>query len=904
MPSLKNGSRLGDYAIIRLIARGGMGEVYEAHEITLDRRVALKVISLENSGDHDFGDLIRRFMQEARTLAKVNHPNIVTVHAIHNSPENQYIAMEYVEGVSLKEFLDEYTMPIEIALFLFEQMLSGVKRLHEHNIVHRDLKPSNVLIRVDGQIKILDFGIAKSFDAHVNTNPGVAVGTPPYMAPEMREFKGATSKSDFWSLGAIFFECLTGKLLVMFLEGNEFKFSKSDLKQIPEEMRAIIGGMSAPAAEDRYRSATEIVDDLQRFRESLGAPSAAALATFRDQLKHLVESKRPKGELATPLPAMPVFDIDYSSGADRMESSIRRLDHIPGLAKARTAVPESRSSKRRRRTRQGWALAASAILLAGGFWYHLKTKTLPVSVHAHAPPTVVEPVAPPPSKVAARPPSAKVQLREPSDRQQVWVEPAQNPTLSWSRVLAANEYDIQIALDPDFKKILVNEPVNGNSFIPAKILPEGVYHWRLTPASPGGEVLKPHNFTLSRLEPVLLVKPLAGQTIESAKADGITTDFEWVCRLGARLYNVQVASDPDFKKVATSKIVSECRWAGVKLAPGSYYWRVRLEIGQGYREIWSSMRQLTIVGPAAKPERLIELAAPQIKNPKQVHVLSLVSGRRSPASAEKTIEFLWRPVPGAHHYNLQVATNREFTELLDEQKVTSFKSKWKATQPGTYYWRVRAANAGNQQGRPSSAGVMTVLVPPPMLKANFKFVLPATPKEDSKPSLEWRPAPLAEQYLVQFSAKRDLASVKERLIDQPSFEVSVPPGHYFVRVASANADGVAISPYSNVAAVTVQQETLLAAPVPASPASGAMAPSRNGRISIEFSWSEIAQADSYSLEISSDSNFTNIIERANTGDARTLLEQVELQGRVYWRVKSNGGGKSSQWSETSYFDVR
>jgi len=881
-----------------------MGEVYEAHEITLDRRVALKVVSHDNSGDHDSDDLIRRFMQEARTLAKVNHPNIVTIHAIQSSSNTQYIAMEYVEGVSLKEFLDEYTMPPEIALFLFEQMLSGLKRLHEHNIVHRDLKPSNILIRADGQIKILDFGIAKSFDAHVNTNPGVAVGTPPYMAPELRNFKAASSRSDFWSLGAIFFECLTGKLLVLFLEGNEFKFSKADLKLIPEEMRAIIGGMSAPAQDDRYRTASEIIDDVGRFRDTLGQPTAASLATFRDQLKYLVDSKRPKGSEAVPPPVAPVFDIDYSSGADRMESSIRKLSQTPAFGpRTNPPVPESRSSMRKRRNKRAYSAVVASVMLGVALYAGLKFKnSAPAGIPVTRTPSVSPDPVPRPQPAPPVQQAQKVQLREPADRQLIWLEPAQNPTLTWSRVLSAREYDLQIALDSDFRKIIVNEPVNGNSYLPAKPLPEGVYYWRLSPVS-GGKAVKAQNFTLSRLEPVLLIKPIAGQIVEAAGGAGTTADFEWACRLGARLYNVQIATDPEFQKVAASNIVSSCRWNNVKLAPGNYFWRVRLEIGPGYREIWSTMRQLVVTGPA-KVEKLVDLPAPQIKNPKQVQILAAASKSRGPAQTmEKWVELSWNKIAGARGYQIQVAQSKDFSDVFLDEKTKEPKFKWRATSPGQVYWRVRAVNSGGQGGRSSSPGQVTLLIPAPVIKPTFKFVLP-TEGEAETPFVEWRPTPQTAMYLVQMGGKRELAGMKERPMDEPRVEMPAAPGRYFIRVAAAASDGTAISPFSNVASVVITQELNLEAPRPMSPSSGAAAPSKNGRISIEFSWSAVPKAESYALEVSSDAAFTEVLERANSGEPRTLLEQAELSGRVYWRVKALGGGKSSPWSESYHFDVK
>jgi serine/threonine protein kinase len=915
MPVLKNGTLLGDYAIVGLIARGGMGEVYEAHENKLDRRVALKVV-LQDTSDHESEDLVKRFMQEARTLAKVNHPNIVTIHSIQQIDNLQFIAMEFVEGVSLKQFLDEYAMPLEVGLFLFEQILSGLKRLHDHGIVHRDLKPSNILIRMDGQVKILDFGIAKSSDTLHNTNPGVTVGTPPYMAPEMRSFRGSTLRSDFWSLGAIFFECLTGKLLVMFMEGDQFKFQPSDLKIIPPEMRAIINGMSAPEPEDRYRNANEIIDDLHRLRESVGAASPSAMATFRDQLRHLTEARRTKDKSVVRQITVPKFDIDLGTrGSERMESSIRKFDSMPHPPSKKAAkVPESRSAQRKRRNRKYIAASVMGVLAAALYIspvfdrYAIRS---PLRRPAQAPPQVQVPAPP-----AA--PAPAVRLLEPTDRQQVWLEPGQNPTLSWSHVLAGQEFDIQLALDVEFKKIILNESVSGNSHLPTKIMPDGIYYWRLVPSAANRRsgATAPQTFTLSRLEPVILVKPLVEEKVETVSSDGAPADFEWACRTGARQYNVQVAHDSAFKNVAVSKVVPECRWGGVRLKPGRYYWRVRLELGPGYREIWSSSRPFAVVtsGKRAakkeprKVERAAKLQAPKLKSPNQTVFLS-TPGRRGPASrnVEKVVDLTWRAVPGARNYHLQLSYSKDLGGPVVDETVSGSSFRWKASAPGTFYWRVRAADAMGGVGPQSGLGQIKVMLPAPVIKPSYSFNIP-----DTSPTVEWRSLPLTPQYLVQFGSKRDLSSVRAKVMDQPRFTAPATAGTYFLRIAAADVGGLATSPYSNVASIKILHKArapqaeipAFEAPKPVSPISGAMAPSKGGRISIEFQWTPVIKAESYSLELATDSSFTEIVERTNSGEPRTLLEQVPVKGRVYWRVKARGGGRASSWSESFYFDVR
>lgn len=328
MTALKTGTRLGDYQILRLIARGGMGEVYEAHDLTLDRRVALKIMAADN--DHD--DFQARFMREARTLAKVSHPNIVTIYSINTHLEYQYIAMEYVHGISLKEILAGNRIESDIAVSLFDQVLRAIKTLHDRGIIHRDLKPSNILIRDNGQVKILDLGIAKALGVSGNTDPGIKIGTPHYMAPEVRDGAEATVESDIWSLGAVMFECLTCKHVSASMEGDHLKISKADFGLIPQSFRYIIGSMAATNPEDRYKDAGDIIDDFRRLGET--PPPASRFAEFREGLRILIDDIRPD----TPTPS-------YAHEQPTMKFSISSIPRAETPAVRRSKSKKSASNE-------------------------------------------------------------------------------------------------------------------------------------------------------------------------------------------------------------------------------------------------------------------------------------------------------------------------------------------------------------------------------------------------------------------------------------------------------------------------------------------------------------------------------------------------------------------------------
>src|SRR5450631_206300 len=206
---LSAGEKLGPYEIVEPIGKGGMGEVYRAHDSRLNRDVAIKVSNAQ---------FTERFTREAHAIAALNHTNICHLYDV--GPD--YLVMEYVEGQDLRGPMD-----FEDALPIVQQLIDGIEAAHEKNIVHRDLKPANIKITPEGVVKILDFGLAKAMEPPSdNSNPensptltmgatvaGTILGTAAYMAPEQAKGKTADRRSDIWSFGVIVYEMLTGKRL-------------------------------------------------------------------------------------------------------------------------------------------------------------------------------------------------------------------------------------------------------------------------------------------------------------------------------------------------------------------------------------------------------------------------------------------------------------------------------------------------------------------------------------------------------------------------------------------------------------------------------------------------------------------------------------------------------------------
>src|SRR2546428_6768006 len=217
--------QIGKYRIVERIGRGGMGSVFKAHDPVLDRWVAIKVVSTEaDSGD----ELRARFFHEAQACAKLSHANIVTIYDLGEADGNLFIVMELLEGEELRQLIARRTIThLEDKLPLMIQICEGLEYAHEKGVVHRDVKPGNIFVLRNGQVKILDFGIAQLAAAETGlTRAGLIVGTLQYMAPERARGQGGHA-SYIFSVGAVFYELLT----------NRAPFSGDDPIEILDKLR-------------------------------------------------------------------------------------------------------------------------------------------------------------------------------------------------------------------------------------------------------------------------------------------------------------------------------------------------------------------------------------------------------------------------------------------------------------------------------------------------------------------------------------------------------------------------------------------------------------------------------------------------------------------------------------------
>lgn len=282
------GQRLGCYNIVSLLGRGGMGEVYLAQDANLGRNVALKLLSQALTSDPK---QVERFKQEARAASALNHPNISTIFEIGEVDGVYFIAMEFIDGETLRQHMANNRMTVSEALDVTLQAARALEASHRSGIVHRDIKPENIMLRPDGYVKILDFGLAKLVERRadskgsqaptvvvVKTTAGMVMGTPSYMSPEQARGLAVDTRTDIFSLGVLIYEMLTGSppfegnsamdVIVSLLEREPQPLTRF-AEDSPAELQRIVTRSLRKDREKRYQTITEMLFDLTNLREKL-----------------------------------------------------------------------------------------------------------------------------------------------------------------------------------------------------------------------------------------------------------------------------------------------------------------------------------------------------------------------------------------------------------------------------------------------------------------------------------------------------------------------------------------------------------------------------------------------------------------------------------------------------------
>lgn len=283
------GTTLGHYEIRSMIGKGGMGEVYRAEDMELERCVAIKILSSSVVNDRE---RLQRFVQEAKAASALNHPNILTIHEISEFDHVRFIVMEYIDGETLRKHMDKNRMNLQEILDVSIQVASALSAAHEAGIVHRDIKPQNIMVRHDQHVKVVDFGLAKLMEPQAlvidteaptrsyidNNGKGGVMGTPYYMSPEQACGRKIDARTDLWSLGVIIYEMVAGHIpfdgdspnsvIARVLEREPVSLSKC-VPGVPADLEWIVAKALSKNCDQRYQTAKDLLVDLKRLRTRL-----------------------------------------------------------------------------------------------------------------------------------------------------------------------------------------------------------------------------------------------------------------------------------------------------------------------------------------------------------------------------------------------------------------------------------------------------------------------------------------------------------------------------------------------------------------------------------------------------------------------------------------------------------
>ena len=309
------GTRLGRYEIRSPLGAGGMGEVYLAQDTNLDRKVALKVLPADVAADRH---RMSRFVQEAKAASALNHPNIITIYEIEQIDSVLFIATEFIDGVTLRDRLRNASMKLGEALDVATQIASALAAAQAAGIVHRDVKPENVMLRRDGIVKVLDFGLAKltapaveasaateaATPGLINTEPGMVMGTAIYMSPEQARGIDVDARTDIFSLGVVIYEMLAGRLpfqgsntneiLASILGDNDPPPLARYSTEVPVELERIVSKALRKDRDERYQTIKDLLLDLQSLKQEAEFERKRERST-PSKSKSRVETRAPEG---------------------------------------------------------------------------------------------------------------------------------------------------------------------------------------------------------------------------------------------------------------------------------------------------------------------------------------------------------------------------------------------------------------------------------------------------------------------------------------------------------------------------------------------------------------------------------------------------------------------------------
>ncbi len=377
--SVDSGTRLGPYEVVSLIGKGGMGEVYHARDTRLGRKVALKVLSTDVTQNED---RVRRFQQEARAASALNHPNIITIYDVGQIDSAHFIATELIEGETLRQKVKRSDMLLLEVLDVAIQTATALAAAHAAGIMHRDIKPENIMLRSDGYVKVLDFGLAKLIEntggqrgmdsdaeaetqSFVDTKPGTVLGTVSYMSPEQARGVVLDARTDIFSLGVVIYEMITSRtpfdgatiseVIAAIISKRPAPLARY-VAEVPIELERIVSKTLSKDRDERYQTTKDMLIDLKRLKQQLE-----------------FEAERDSGHAELSLPRI-TSNSGNQSAIPVRDSSSRTQEMVAGIGSQSSAEYLLREIRRHKRA----VLVTLAViaLAVAGYIFFPRSKTI------------------------------------------------------------------------------------------------------------------------------------------------------------------------------------------------------------------------------------------------------------------------------------------------------------------------------------------------------------------------------------------------------------------------------------------------------------------------------------------------------------------------------------------------
>lgn len=509
--------KVGRYEIVGELGKGAMGLVYKAMDPMIGRTVAMKTMRMDVHG-MEADEMLKRFQNEARAAGVLNHVNIVTIYDAGEQDGMFYIAMEYIEGVTLHSLIAQNrVLPAEQVTEISRQVLAGLDYAHSHGVIHRDVKPANIMITPDKTVKIMDFGIAKAGGGL--TSAGQVLGTPNYMSPEQVKGRPLDGRSDLFSFGVILYEMVTGEkpftgqnvTTIIYKIVNEHPIPPRELDvTIHPGLSAVISKALAKSPDERYQSGAALVKDLANYK-NFGAEAAPAAAGVPVPALDLGANATDKttvfdsGAVAKMGSGSHAAKPEPAAAAAAAASPMRAIDSTVDVAKKKLA-PAIAHARKQPRTMALLAVALVVILLAGGFaWTRQRARVAEAARLAEeqrqqeqqriaeqqkqvieqqvASAPAPTPAAPPPPETAApqagKPAETTAKAAKPPATKPVAASkpaPSPAPPQPSPSAPSANTGELQITTTPAGAQVVVDGAIQGTSPFNARNLTPGQHN--------------------------------------------------------------------------------------------------------------------------------------------------------------------------------------------------------------------------------------------------------------------------------------------------------------------------------------------------------------------------------------------------------------------------------------------